>query len=365
MRDLGNLHVVGPSGLNSIAYLLSGLALLWRRLHPAGVLTFVALVVSLLALAAGGSQSLGGSLPLVIALYSVARWCEGAVARAGLLLALLALVVHDLSDPSIQGVADVSLVYVLIVIDWAAGRGLNTWQGRVGELEEQAESLRASNAKHAALVAAEERARIARELHDVVTHHVSLAVIQSVVALELLDAGEPDRARERVVDSESASREALLDMRRMIGVLAHEGESDEASAPQPGVASLPQLAAQVTAAGVAIDLEVEGSGRNVPAGLDLSTYRIVQEALTNTLKHAHATTAAVHIRYRPEAVEVEITDNGHPGPTATTSPASGGSGRGLIGMHERAALFGGTLECGPQSAGGWSVHAFLPIAVTK
>jgi signal transduction histidine kinase len=103
----------------------------------------------------------------------------------------------------------------------------------------------------------------------------------------------------------------------------------------------------------------------VPAGLDLSAYRIVQEALTNTLKHAHATTAAVRIRYRPEAVEVEITDNGHPGSTSTTSPASGGSGRGLIGMQERAAIFGGSLECGPQSAGGWGVHAYLPIAVTE
>jgi signal transduction histidine kinase len=105
----------------------------------------------------------------------------------------------------------------------------------------------------------------------------------------------------------------------------------------------------------------------VPAGLDLSAYRIVQEALTNTLKHAHATTAAVRIRYRPEAVEVEITDNGHPGsaPASTTSPASGGSGRGLIGMRERAAIFGGSLECGPQSAGGWGVHAYLPIAVTE
>jgi signal transduction histidine kinase len=365
MRGLGNLHVVGPSGLNSLAYLVSGLALLWRRLHPAGVLTFVSLVVSLLALVAGGSQSLGGSLPLLIALYSVARWCEGSVARAGLVMALLVSVVHDLRDPSIQGIADVSLFYVLIVIDWAAGRGLNKWQSRVGELEEQAQSLRASSAKQAALIAAEERARIARELHDVVTHHVSLAVIQSVVALELLDAGEPARARERIVDSEKASREALLEMRRMIGVLAYDGESDDALAPQPGVAALPQLVAQVTAAGVAIDLEVEGSGRNVPAGLDLSTYRIVQEALTNTLKHAHATTAAVHIRYRPEAVEVEITDNGHPGSVLTTSPASDGSGRGLIGMQERAAIFGGSLECGPQSAGGWSVHAYLPIAVTE
>jgi signal transduction histidine kinase len=148
-------------------------------------------------------------------------------------------------------------------------------------------------------------------------------------------------------------------MRRMIGVLAHEGECHEGSAPQSGVAALPQLAAQVTAAGVAIVFEVEGLGRNVPAGLDLSAYRIVQEALTNTLKQAHDTTADVHIRYRPEAVEVEITDNGHPGSLLTTSPASGGRGRGLIGMRERAAIFGGSLNAGFRAqAGGVCTHTF-------
>jgi len=365
MRDLGNLHIVGSSALNSLAYLLGGLALVWRRLHPAGVLTFVLLVASLLALANGGSQGLGGFLPMLIALYSVARWCDGVIARAGLVMALLASMVHDLRDPLVQGIADVSLFYVLIVVNWVAGRGLNKWQRRVGDIEKQAELLRVANAQQAVLVAAQERARIARELHDVVAHHVSLAVIQLVVALELLDAGEPARARERIVDGENASREALLEMRRVIGVLAQDGESDVALAPQPGVATLPQLAAQVTAAGVAIDLEVQGSGTNVPVGLDLSAYRIEQEALTNTLKHAHATTAAVRIRYRPDAVEVEITDNGHPASPATQSPASGGNGRGLIGMQERAAIFGGSLECGPQSAGGWGVRAYLPIAATE
>jgi signal transduction histidine kinase len=365
MRDLGNLHIVGSPALNSLAYLLGGLALVWRRQHPAGVLTFVLLAQSLLALAAGGSQGLGGALPMLIALYSLARWSEGAIARAGLVMALLASMVHDLRDPLVQGVADVLFVYVLIVVDWVAGRGLHTWQRRVGDLEKQAESLRASAVQQAVLMAAEERARIARELHDVVAHHVSLAVIQSVVALELLDAGERARARERIIDGEEASREALSEMRMMIGVLDSHAESDETLAPQPGVAALPQLAARVSAAGVAIDLEVQGSGTNVPVGLDLSAYRIVQEALTNTLKHAHATTAAVRIRYRPDAVEVEIMDNGHPAAVATQSPASGGNGRGLIGMQERAAIFGGSLECGPQSTGGWGVRAYLPIAVTK
>jgi len=214
------------------------------------VLTFVLLVASLLALANGGSQGLGGALPLLVALYSVARWCESVVARAGLVMALLASMVHDLRDPLVQGVADVFFIYVLIVIDWVAGRGLHAWQRRVDDLEEQAELLRASTAQQAVRMAEEERARIARELHDVVAHHVSLTVIQSVVALELLDAGESARARERIINGEKASRDALLEMRRMIGVLAYDADSDEALAPQPGVAALPQLVAQVTAAGV-------------------------------------------------------------------------------------------------------------------
>lgn len=196
----------------------------------------------------------------------------------------------------------------------------------------------------------DERARIARELHDVVTHNVSVMVVQAAAGNDVFDS-HPDRAREALQAVEETGRRALGELRKLLDVTA----DGEGILPQPGLARIDELISHVRSAGLAVGLTVEGTPREVPEALDLSAYRIVQEALTNTLKHASATRAEVHVRYENDAVEVEVADNGA-GPNGAPN-----AGRGLIGMRERVNLFGGELRTGPGPRGGFAVHARMPL----
>ncbi len=201
--------------------------------------------------------------------------------------------------------------------------------------------------------AAEERARIARELHDVVAHHVSLIAVQAVAADDVFDS-RPDLAREALRAIESSGRAALAELRRLLGTVRPDAEGDGHD-PQPGLAQLDALVTAVRAAGVEVAVRYEGTPVQAPAGVDLSAYRIVQEALTNTLRHARARHAAVTVRYTPAAVEVEVQDDGR---------GAGGAvegGHGIVGMRERVALLGGTLQVGPGPRGGFRVRAALPL----
>lgn len=199
-----------------------------------------------------------------------------------------------------------------------------------------------------------ERARIARELHDVVAHSVSVMVVQAQAGPRLLSA--PESVGEVFRSIETTGREALVELRRLLGVL-RGGEDEPATTPQPGLDRLDALVEQVRAAGLRVDLRVEGEPAQLPAGVDLSAYRIVQEALTNTLKHAGRADAEVILRFEPSAVEVEVLDNGS-GPS--THP--NGSGHGLVGMRERVALYGGSLEAGSRNGHGFVVRARLPLS---
>lgn len=197
--------------------------------------------------------------------------------------------------------------------------------------------------------ATDERARIARELHDVVTHNVSVMVVQAAAGNEVFDS-RPDRAREALRAIEETGRRALGEMRRLLDV---EGGA-EGTLPQPGLARVDDLVSNVRAAGLPVELRIEGNRRALPDGVDLSAYRILQEALTNTLRHASATHASVHVRYVRDAVELEVTDDGVGGPI-------GEGGRGIVGMRERVALFGGDLDAGARPGGGFAVRARMPI----
>ena len=199
---------------------------------------------------------------------------------------------------------------------------------------------------------AEEHARIARELHDVIAHSVSVMVVQAAAGSDVFDS-RPERAREALGAIEATGRQALTELRHLLNAGPVE---EEALAPQPGLARLDALAGHVRAAGVAVELRVEGEPFPLPSGADLSTYRIVQEALTNTHKHARATKASVLVHYGRGAVELEIRDDGR-GPAASGH----GGGRGIIGMRERAALYGGDLRAGPEPGGGFAVRAHIPI----
>jgi signal transduction histidine kinase len=201
---------------------------------------------------------------------------------------------------------------------------------------------------------AEERARIARELHDVVTHHVNLVVLQAMAASGLLDR-DPERVREPLQVIERSGREALTEMRRLLGVLRDE-DAERPMAPQPGVEDVDTLVGTARTAGLAVGLAISGVPRRLPDGLALTVYRIVQESLTNAARHAAGSRVGVSLRYEPDAVDVAVVDDG-----GVPTPDGRGGGRGLLGMRERVAVFAGTLETGPSPDGGFAVHARLPL----
>jgi len=276
-----------------------------------------------------------------LSLYTVAAHRERSIAiRAGLatLLALAAPMMLNRRFPSAIPNA------ILLALFWTAGAYLGELRGRAvrAEREREAEARRA---------VAEEQARIARELHDVIAHNVTVMVVQAAAGSDVFDAN-PEPAREALGTIAVTGRQALAELRRL---LSAAGAGGEALAPQPGLAQLDALAGQIRAAGLTVELRVEGEPFALPSGTDLSAYRIVQEALTNTLKHAAASKATVLIRYGRDEVALEVHDDG-------SGPAGDGSGgRGIIGMRERAALYGGGLAAGPVPNGGFAVHAIFPI----
>ncbi len=221
-----------------------------------------------------------------------------------------------------------------------------------GELLRTREARRRGEAKRAV---AEERARIARELHDVVAHNVSLMVVQAVAAEDVFDT-RPELSREALRAIETSGRAALGELRRLLGTVRPES-GDNGNDPQPGLAQLEALAASMRAAGLDVSVRVSGESVQLPAGIDLSAYRIVQEALTNTLRHARASRACVNVRWSPDAVELEVIDDGR----GAAGGAFDGSGHGIVGMRERVALLEGTLTLGPGPQGGFRVFAVLPI----
>ncbi|HEV3497248.1 MAG TPA: sensor histidine kinase, partial [Actinomycetes bacterium] len=214
------------------------------------------------------------------------------------------------------------------------------------------EAARQELARRAVL---EERTRIARDLHDIVAHAMSVITVQAGVGAHLLER-DPEQAKKALVVIEETGRGALGEMRRLLGALRG---GDPPTEPQPGLASLDRLAAQATAAGVPVEVQVEGPVRALPAGLEVSAYRIAQEALTNTIKHAPGGRATVTVRYRPHTVELEVVDTGGPGAAAGPAGPAGDGGHGLRGMRERVALYGGVFEAGP-CPGGFRVLAAFP-----
>jgi signal transduction histidine kinase len=233
---------------------------------------------------------------------------------------------------------------ILFGIAWLAGFLLSKG-GRAARAAEE----------RAATAAAEERARLARELHDIVGHHVSVMTIQASAVRRLLRP-EQEREREALLVVEQTGREALAEMRRLVGALRRPEEAP-ALAPQPGLEHVLKLVEQAREAGLSTDLRIEGDAIELPAGTDLAAYRLVQEGLTNTLKHAHATRAEVVIRYENGRVELVVRDNGR------GHGSGSGGGQGLVGIRERIAVVGGELHAGPRRGGGYELRARLPVTV--
>jgi signal transduction histidine kinase len=244
---------------------------------------------------------------------------------------------------------------LILTLAWFFGSALGSRTEQARELTERVAAAEHDRATAAERATAEERARIARELHDVVAHSVSVMVVQASGVRRLLK-DEQHREREALLSVEQIGRQALTEMRRMLGVMRSGEEAPAAAlAPQPGLQHLDRLIAQVEEAGLPVTLRVEGDRPDLSPGVDLSAYRIVQEGLTNALKHAKGAHAEVVVRYIDSSVELEIADNG-PG-----APSGDGQGHGLVGMRERVALYGGTIEAGPRAGGGFVLRAELPV----
>ena len=315
--------------------------LAWRRERP----VWAAAVV----LGAWAVQGVAGdwALPPQTELLSVAMafWALGAYAHDPIALracaaALLAVLIQEPGDTVVLG--------PLMAGVFAAGRLMRS-------RTELALALERDRAEGERQAVAEERARIARELHDVVAHSISLMTIQAGAERLALGDARPQTS-EALSQMEFTGRQALAEMRRLLGMLRGPGEEVDL-APQPGLAQLDALAERVSASGLHVDLTVEGTPAPVSPGVDISAYRIVQEGLTNALKHAQASRAEVRVSYGGDGLEIEVADDGT---GANARAAVNGSGHGLTGMRERVALYGGTLDAGPAAAGGWRLRARLP-----
>lgn len=350
---IGTAMIPGPLWLRALLPVLMGAPLLLRRRAPLLMWTAILAAVALLSLLTRNPErGVAFTFVLLAAAYSLGAHASPRRAAAGLAVAApvvaviaafggLALAFHQGS-----GAKAAALSLLQLVAFWLAGvlvrarRQAVSMAARSVALERQAEQATAA-----------ERARIARELHDIVAHHLSVIVLQAAGARA---SGRPAEATLEKI--ENSARQALGETRRLLGVV-RDAAGEAGLAPQPGIGELDALAASVRAAGLPVNLVISGDPAALPATVEVSVYRIVQEALTNVLKHAGQARADVTIGCAQETVTIEVTDNG----TAESAPLATAGGHGLAGMRERAAVFGGELRAGPRPGGGFAVLARLPL----
>ncbi len=349
--EVATRQVAGPlwAGISSVV-LLSG-PLVWRRRYPWPVVVVVFGVMPLGQWWGLGQYNyLAEVLAGLIALYTLAAAVPLRQAVVGFVLAYAAVLTVLTGGVSGAG-------WGLIVLGgaWAAGRTIRDRRGLIAALRDTAEQLRISRDEHARAAVSEERGRIARELHDVIAHAVSVIVVQAGAAERTVET-DPVRARAAMVSVQDSGRQALGELRRLLGVLRTDSDHPAGLAPHPGLADLDALAERVGESGLVVSLHREGEVRALPAGVELAGYRIVQEALTNVLKHADAHRADVAVRYGPDAVELEVADDGQ-----AVIANRRNEGHGVVGMRERAAIYGGQFRAGPAPAGGYAVHVRLPV----
>jgi signal transduction histidine kinase len=355
-----------PPGVAVGLVLATTLPLVWRRRYP---LT-VGLVTGLATAAYGFARYPDLAMPIaiggVVGMYSVAAWGDRrAAVVSGWVAAVVVVIVMTLPRADAD-VVDAAFVSLALAGAWVLGDRARVQRALAAELAERAARLERERAAEARRAVAEERTRIARELHDVVAHHVSMMVVQAEAGPVAVER-DPARAAGAFEAIAATGRQALVEMRRLLGVLRGDGEPAPSLAPQPGLAQVPSLVEQVGRTGLEVELVVEGEQAALPAGIDLSAYRIIQEALTNALRHGASGQARVVVRYGERDLELQI-DNGvesasgrRQGDSDRQVRRPGRSGQGLIGMRERAILFGGALSAGPAPDGGFTVVARLPI----
>lgn len=352
----------GPPAVNAIGGLLLTLPLAWRRRAPlAMVCVFVAAAIANEALDGGlfsfhasgtGSDPPPPFASLVsgaVAFYSLGAHAKDRAAVAGLFVGVAGLWATVIVSDQLDVASFVFSGGLVAVTPWLLGRNTRSRSQRLAVLEREQE-------QRTRLAVSDERARIAREFHDVVAHSVGVMVVQAEGARTVLER-DPDRAREALDSIEQTGRGALAEMRRSLGVLRRDG-SEATLEPQPGMDDLDGLLEHAREGGLTVEVVLEGEPRPLPQGVDLSAYRIVQEALTNTIKHAGPVRTRITVRYGERELGLEVSDDG-PGPSA--NGAEGASGLGLVGMRERVSSYGGELRTGAGPEGGFVVRASLPL----
>jgi len=336
-----------------------------RRAHPTGAF--------MTAVAVGAGQVLSNvrlapaDLAIIVLLYTLAAYTTRRISVAGLAVCLLgsAAAMIRWAAPGLSQLSWLPVGSIMFagpaLIAWVLGDSMRYRRAYYANLEERAARLERDRDVQAQVAAAAERARIARELHDVVAHNVSVMVVQADGAAYALGS-DPGRAREALAAISATGRQALTEMRVLLGVLRrNDGDVQAALTPLPGLGQLDELIEQTRAAGLAVSCTVEGPPQPLPGGAALAAYRIVQESLTNTRKHAGpGACAAVLLRYCGDALELAITDDG-----LGAAAASDGAGHGLTGMTERAAMYGGSVQAGPRPDGGFQVRARLPVGSVR
>ncbi|MGI5169469.1 sensor histidine kinase [Spirillospora sp. CA-253888] len=300
----------------------------------------------------------------LIAVYSVAAHRALAHSALGGVLALIVFnVLFAVLPGGAGGPMELLTNNALVAGVWVLGRNLRLRRAYFAELEDRAARLERARGTDARAARIEERSRIARELHDVVAHHVSVMTVQAGAARRIIDRN-PDGAREAMSTIEEVGRTALSEMRRIVGVLRTDRDADSAGrelAPQPGLGDLGELLDHVRETGLAVQLWIDGEARTLSPGVDVAAFRLIQEALTNTLKHAGPQARAwVRLYYTDDDLTVEIEDDGR-GTTTIMADAGDNPGHGLVGMYERVALYGGELRIGPRVGGGFGVRARFPL----
>jgi signal transduction histidine kinase len=346
-----------PVALGLVVLMTAPIA--WRRKHPLAAYCAQVAAWTVTAGLSGHLGITGASLAAVlVGAYSTGAY-SGGRARSAAVVILTAVLMPTLLlqlAPSWARFHGVSLAGelndLMPVTAWLIGHAIRGQRRYVADLEERALRLGREREATARAAVAEERARIARELHDVVAHGVSVMVVQAEAARRLVRR-RPEQAEEALRTVSSTGAEALTELQHLLGVIGGDERQPELE-PAPGLRDLDALVARMRAAGVLVELRVDGPAPSLSRGLDLTAYRIVQEALTNVLKHAGVARATVHLSYGDDRVAIEVADNGR-------GARPNGSGRGLVGMRERVTAYGGELEAGPRSGGGYAVRVALPL----
>jgi signal transduction histidine kinase len=363
----GHRGLQGPFVIAAALGIVPGLAVALRRRRPLAVLVvFFPSVLVLQLLFLPIDDLVAPFLALIMLPYGAGAFLDGRRAVAGLALALGAFVAVT-TFMTTTGAGDYLFTGAIVAGSWFAGRTVRVRGQLAAELHEAAQRAEEARDEEALRAVAEERRRIAREMHDVIAHSVSVMVVQAGGARRILDR-DPARAIQAAERIEETGRAALTEMRRLLGVLHPDDEDAAARAPQPTLASVGDLVTRARDAGLPVSLVVEGQERPLAAGVDLAAYRVVQEALTNALKYAANAETAVRVRWGQETLELEVVDHG-PGPRgkggAGGEHGARGTGHGLIGMRERVRVYGGELTTGRRRGGGFAVRARLPLTTEE